>query len=548
MALDYVNPGDAVRASTVNSIIDALAGGGNQSPDLLVTGAKGGAQFVAPAELGSTDLRWGTVFDVVNYTLSSWPMARLKLGFSVGDCTGGVAVHGDSGVRTAVSAVVVHKNTSSCPVDGGRLAAEVLEDEDFAKDAAQGAAGWVKTKLEGVHPNSGKIKLQLWKTGGNYYQVFTNADYEDTRRGLSSALLEKNVDRGELSGLQYFCGWTLAYQTKLSAAGGEQVPTSRLVVSHGAKDAYDVLGQGAKAVLKARLACYKVAEQGGGLTSYWTWLLPMGPDAEYDQSNEVVHSSQLTFGQDRVLVEAADGDLDDGFGGEATWLGNASDAHGIKYLDTCIAYGKYEAASNSLSASPLWLNLRYDYGKCAVVGNIGPSAVPGAENQNVLANAVFVAKADEIRLGDDVKAGDEAREDEIFFGTLGDLFKDGPKLDAYTPLSADVCNKSLEWTARAPEEDEAVVSCRCMQLYGFDKARLLDVTSADWLVGRRYDSETSCAEIVYLPPDVPDSGVDFARTSSVQHRAAPASDGGDVKVLQLYGFDLSDSISVNLHD
>ena len=532
MSLDYVRAGETVRSSTINSLIGAVAGGGNQSPDLIVTGTPRGPQFAKQAETGSVDLRWGTVFDVANYALSSWPMAKLKLGFGVDDCTGGVAIHGGSGVKTAVSAVVVHKNTSSCPVDGGQLAAEVLEDADFAKDAAQGAAGWVKTKLEGVHPNSGKIKMQLWKADGNYYQVFTNADYEDTRRGLSSALLEKNVDRGELSGLQYFCGWTLAYQTKLSASGGSQVPTSRLVVSHGAKDAYDVLGEDAKAVLKARLACYKVAGRDGELTSYWTWLLPMGPDAEYDQSNEVVHSSQFTFGQDRVLVEAADGDLDDGFAGEATWLGNVSDAHGIKYLDKCVAYGKYEASSNSLSAGELWLNLRYDYGKCAVVGSLGLSAGQGGENQNVLANAVFVARADEMPLGDDVKAGDEAREDGIFFGTLGDLFKDGPKLDAYTPLSAGVYSKSLEWTTREPEEDEAAVSCRCLQLYNFDKAQQLDVTSADWLVGRRYDPETSCAEVVDSPPDVPDSGVDFARTSSVQHRTVLTSDGdgNDVSV------------------
>ena len=41
----------------------------------------------------------------------------------------------------------------------------------------------------------------------------------------------------------------------------------------------------------------------------------------------------------------------------------------------------------------------------------------------MLANKIFVAKADDIQLEDKVKVGDEVHEDKIFFGTLGDLFK-----------------------------------------------------------------------------------------------------------------------------
>ena len=54
MSLDYVRGGEAVRASTVNSLIDAVAGGGAWSPDLIVTGTPKGPQFTAPTRFGST--------------------------------------------------------------------------------------------------------------------------------------------------------------------------------------------------------------------------------------------------------------------------------------------------------------------------------------------------------------------------------------------------------------------------------------------------------------------------------------------------------------
>ena len=54
MSLDYVRGGEAVRASTVNSLIDAVAGSGGQSPDLIGSGTPRGPQFTAPTRFGST--------------------------------------------------------------------------------------------------------------------------------------------------------------------------------------------------------------------------------------------------------------------------------------------------------------------------------------------------------------------------------------------------------------------------------------------------------------------------------------------------------------
>ena len=76
------------------------------------------------------------------------------------------------------------------------------------------------------------------------------------------------------------------------------------------------------------------------------------------------------------------------------------------------------------------------------------------------------------------------------------------------------------------------MTCRCLELYGFDDASSSDPTSADLYVARRFDSETSSATIVYIPlssmGDVaPDSELSNAETSSLQWKTISA-DSGDV--------------------
>ena len=296
MSLDYVSRGESVKASTINSLIDAVAGSGSQSPDLLITGTKTGPQIVVPTQMGSTTFDQSMLYDVDNYILSAWPMAKLKLGFMPSDCLNGLNIYQDSTKANPISAVVVHYNSSSCPVCGGTLSGKLLEDDDFAEDKAVGATGWVKTSIEGIHSSSQPIKMQLWESISNLYQVFTNASDDDTKKQLSTVLNDHNVDEAELSTLYNVKSWPLAYQTSLSSDRGGSAPTSRRNIQHGAVDVYMPPAESNfNAVLKAKLVCYKVIEQDDELTSYWTWLLPMGPDAEYDQSNEVVHSSHHTF-------------------------------------------------------------------------------------------------------------------------------------------------------------------------------------------------------------------------------------------------------------
>ena len=52
MSLDYVHKGEAVRASTINSIIDTIGGNQRMSPDLDVTTTARGPQVAMPSNYG----------------------------------------------------------------------------------------------------------------------------------------------------------------------------------------------------------------------------------------------------------------------------------------------------------------------------------------------------------------------------------------------------------------------------------------------------------------------------------------------------------------
>lgn len=120
---------------------------------------------------------------------------------------------------------------------------------------------------------------------------------------------------------------------------------------------------------------------------------------------------------------------------------------------------------------------------------------------------VFIASAAEFVPASDTAEMQEAPLGTLTHGTFGDMFKDGPKLDTYCALSSGVEMKSLSWTTRGQELSTTPTECHCMQLYNFDRAEMADPTSSDMYVARRYNADTSCAEIVYLPAGlvVPDS-------------------------------------------
>ena len=121
MSLEYVSRGEGIKASTVNSLIDAVAWRADMAPDLLVTSTKSGPQLAVPTQLGSSSLKRDSVFDVENYTLSGWPMAKVKLGSKLENALEAVRVLTDDGIKNATSALMVFKNSSNCPFGGGTL-------------------------------------------------------------------------------------------------------------------------------------------------------------------------------------------------------------------------------------------------------------------------------------------------------------------------------------------------------------------------------------------------------------------------------------------
>lgn len=109
MSLDYVRQGEAVRASTVNSIIDAIGCNQRMSPDLNVTTTVRGPQVSMPSVYGGPNHKPDHILDVGRYMLSNWPMVKLELGFTLNDCLGAIRYHrADGTTSTPVSAVVVY--------------------------------------------------------------------------------------------------------------------------------------------------------------------------------------------------------------------------------------------------------------------------------------------------------------------------------------------------------------------------------------------------------------------------------------------------------
>ena len=539
MSLDYVRAGEPVRSSTINSLIGAVAGGGNQSPDFMVTGTPRGPQFSKQAETGSTDIAWGSVFDVRNYNLSGWPMAKIKLGFSLGDALGAVRIHGEDGVDNPVSALVVTQNSANCPFAGGRLSTVVLQDSDFAKDAAMGATGWVRTGMEGVY-GATEPRIEVWRTTSAAYEVFTNAE-ESAVAGQVSAAVAANAG-DSLSTLAKVDGWTLVRQSRM-----EGRPTSRVVMKNGVVDVWDAAsGRPRRAMLKAFLGCYATTSGGEGRTSTWTWLVPMGSGAAYDDTNEGAWSTQCSYGGDPVFVECGKGTLDANYDGSAMWLTESKWGTGL------VAFGKFTSDNEGMTEpGSLWMDLSYDYQTYAVKGTLNDGSDEPPQGEALLVTSVKIAECPSYKAKAEAQEGDEAPPSDVFQGTLGDLFMGTPKLDSYTPIASGVRTSSLGWTTRGMDEHgekEGPVTCRCLQIKDFDVAEATSATASSdmWLV-RRFDNQTSCADLVYVPVSaastVPDSDISDAQTSSLQWRTEPETSSN---VLQIWKFDAVDEAIADL--
>ena len=541
MSLDYVRKGEAVKASTVNSIIDTIGGNQSMSPDLNVTTTTRGPQISMPSKYGGPNQKSDHILDVGRYMLSNWPMVKLQLGFKLDDCLGAIKYHrADGTTSTPMSAAVVYQNSENCPT-GSDISGYALDNSYFGKDAAAHAAGWVNTFIEDPYPG-GFLEAQVWKykSGTEIAEVFTNVnDQISVQQQLSSVLQTNGANEEDLSTLKIVGQWKLLDSTSLSVKGQDNlVPTHEIVCKNGIIDVYETSMFDYNVVLKASLECIDVKKDNNGevLRTIWAWKIPLGTDADY--INGKAHSNNVTYGGNEVVFEVQQGEIGSNFNGEATYNGKA------------IWYGRYEVkADEELLANEVWLNLSYDYQIKATKGIFSSSKSSGSYTQDGILNRnVFVVKLSSFKPGADVANGDKAPVESLEYGTQGVLPKDGPKLDTYCQKDSTTFFKSLDWANR----EGGTVECQCAELHEFDQLQTIDPISTDHLVIRRVD-ENNGAELKYISLSAleisgmyipPDADVLESQTSSLQTRVL---DNGS-KVEELFNFHVPDTTEVQLSD
>ena len=540
MSMDYVHKGEAVKASTVNSIIEAIGGNQNMSPDLNVTTTAGGPQISLPSKYGGPNKKPDHILDVGRYQLSGWPMVKLQLGFKLDDCLGVFKYHRADGTTSTPSyAGVVYQNSENCPT-GSELSGYSLTNDKFGSDAIAHSAGWVDTLIEDPYP-SGVLEAQLWKykSGGELAEIFTNVDDTTQVKGQLSTMLSNNgASQDDLNTLSLVDRWNLVRSSILSAGQDALIPTHEIVCKNGTIDVYETSTFDYNVVLKATLECIGVQKDGSGkvTSTKWSWKIPLGPDAEYVDGK--ARSSSVTYGGNEVVFEVKQGEIGSNFNGEATYNGKA------------IWYGSYEVQSNAtLDACEVWLNLSYDYQVKATKGIFSSSKSSGSYTQDGILNRnVFIVKLSSFKPGAEVAKGDRAPVESIEYGTWGVLPKDGPKLDTYCQKDSTTSFKSLDWANREGQ----TVECQCAELHDFDKLETIDPLSSDHLLIRRVD-EYNGAELgyvalssleisgMYIPPD---ADVAESQTSSLQTRELV----GGTNVEELYNFHVPDTTEIQLSD
>lgn len=119
MALEFVKAGEEVKASTVNSLVDAALGQQTPSPDLEFTTTAQGPQLAMPYRFGGPNIPPGRFLQSGRYVLSAWPMQKLALGAKIEHCLETFRYHAADGTTTSpISAAVVFRNSYSCPFAG----------------------------------------------------------------------------------------------------------------------------------------------------------------------------------------------------------------------------------------------------------------------------------------------------------------------------------------------------------------------------------------------------------------------------------------------
>lgn len=547
MSLDYVNKGESVKASTVNSIIDTLGGNQSMSPDLNVTTTSRGPQVSMPSKYGGPNQNPAQILELSRYMLSSWPMVAIQLGPTIKDCLNVIRYHGVNGdVIPSVSAAIVFKNSTASPFPD-EISSYMLSTSDFGKDAAIHAAGWVPTMIEDIS-KSNYVQAQLWKfdDSSKYATIFTNIEDElSVKQELSSLFVHYGAEDSQVSGMERVDSWILESQSMLSVQNGHEtkdVSTHPMVHRKGIIDAYESYGD-VKVVLKATLECIDVEKEKDPETdeekivqTTWAWKVPLGIDAYCDEGK--AYTECLTYGGNPVVFEVEE-ESGDEYTGEAT------------YEEGSILYGKFEVdIDDPIEPGELWIKLSYDYENHYVKAEFSDEPDDGTyEQDGILNRNILVASIEKFKTGQYVVKGSVVPQEKITYGTWGILTKDGPKLDSYCKKDSSTEFKSLDWADHEGED----VECQCAELYKFDQLEVVEPSGDDHIIIRRPD-ELGGAEIQYISLsslsslsgeyNPPDANVEDAQTSSLQTRQL--YNGSTVE--EMFNFHLSDTVDVSISD
>ena len=251
-------------------------------------------------------------------------------------------------------------------------------------------------------------------------------------------------------------------------------------------------------MLKADLVCLSVElnEEDEIVSTKWAWKIPLGEGTTSEDGK--VFSTNLTYGGNKIVVEAEEGDPGSGegdmFSGGAIWHG-----------------GFVASAGDEISAGSLWLNLSWDYNDKCVKGVFSDHQASGGFSQDgILSRNIFVARAGGFTPTNSTKEMDTAPRETIHHGTWGDLPVDGPKMDSYCDHESGVKFQSLEWD----DLDGETTECQVQQIHDFsDLDNVVDVEEEDHIMVRRED-DNGGAEVVYVNLSSILSGVMSAITSA----------------------------------
>lgn len=304
--LTYVKSGETIRASTVNSLIDAVGGEQNPSPDLGFVNTPNGTQFTLPTSMKGVNGPVPVLFQAAQYMHSGWPFMQYQLGHTREDCLGGIKIHDSDGkIYDTISAAQIWHNSLSCPT-GDTLSGAWIDG--FGENAVIHDDGYVKTLIEFPSaPESPRSKLQLWQIDediGRSMMVITNEPDKDNVGAMLSAMIIQHGDT--LSSAEMISEWSLFDMESLPVPGTGAVPSKPMQHKTGTIDYFVNKDVMRSVLMKADFTCYQRIEDNYGALEKtgWCWKLWLGPDSTYTETSDgnFLHTPAFTQGGDEVII------------------------------------------------------------------------------------------------------------------------------------------------------------------------------------------------------------------------------------------------------